>query len=132
MPAHMRSAPAAEHVHGRAFPAFALREQELPFRRKAFAQYLPPSSDARSTNMRCYSRETYRGVGPRETATFEAIHCAGRGHESSNAAVGTALREHTTLSHQGRITQHIRRTWSKHTRPQMFKHAARSAELLEL
>ena len=42
--------------------------------------------------MRCYSRDmTYRGVGPRETATFEAVFRAGRRHESSNATVGTAL-----------------------------------------
>ena len=89
--------------------------------------------------MRCYSRDmTYRGVGPRETQRLgpqAALGAAANPQTPLWARHSGTPGTHNTLaslSHQGRITQHIRRTWSKHTRPQMFKHAARSAELMEL
>ena len=47
---------------------------------------------------------------------------AERSHESPNTAVGTALRHSGNTQHTSSIA-HVRRTWSKHTRPQMFTHA---------
>ena len=45
---------------------------------------------------------TYLGGGPRETATFGAgTALKAAGDESPNAALGTALGEHTTISMRG-------------------------------